>query len=180
MRYFPKKQLSTLSLFIILAMLGAPAIAATRSSRSLIVPADTPICYVQLSGQAMMNLNQLCGMNRQKSNTIDLSIDANGDGVPDQLLAEMQKFRTAMSEASSSEDYRTALEELESRLPYSSQVKQLQTQMRNLQQQLEKSPSSSQQEIFRQLDSIQQKIYADPSYLKVQEAMMKVYPKLDS
>lgn len=178
---FSKSRLSVLSLCAIFAILGIPTIAVARDSQSETIAADTPICYVRLLNQGMINLNQLCGMNRPKSNMIDLSIDANGDGIPDQLLAEMQKFRTAMSQAASSEEYMTVLEQFERRLPYSSQVKQLQTQMRSLQLQLENSPSpQQQQDIFRQLDSMQQKIDEDPSYVKVQKEISKVYRKLNS
>ena len=181
MRCFSKSRFSTLLLCTIFAVVGAPAIVEARSVQPAVVASNKPICYVQLPDQAIINLNQLCSMNRPKSNTIDLSIDADGDGIPDQLLAEMEKFHTTMSQASSSKEYMAALESFERRLPYSSQVKQLQTQMRNLQQQLENSPNRQQQrEVFRQLDSIQKKIYEDPSYVKVQKEISKVYRKLNS
>lgn len=141
---------------------------------------DQPICFVQLPGQSMRNLSGLCGVNDRPTAGIDLSIDADGDGISDQLLAEMQKFRSVMSQAKSAEEYSAALRNFESRLPYSNNVKRLQTQQQNLRDQLRQSPGGSQNsDLYRQLDQIQQQIFKDPSYTKVQQEMSKVYRKLN-
>ncbi|MBE9029903.1 hypothetical protein IQ266_09205 [filamentous cyanobacterium LEGE 11480] len=182
MRRFPIQLFSTLSMLTILMAIAPSSLAANRSPRR-IAAVDQPICYVQLAGQSMLNLNGLCGVGTPKSSggVIDLSLDADGDGVPDQLLAEMKKFRAEMSQAKSSADYRAALQKLESRLPYSDNVKQLQAEQRALQKQLQNRTGGGQnREIYRKLSSIQSKIYKDPSYTKVQKQMSKVYRKLNT
>jgi hypothetical protein len=143
---------------------------------------DEPLCYVQLTGQGRLNLDQICGMRgRQLTSMIDLGIDANGDGVSDQLLVELQRLRAATADTRiSPQQYMATQQQFESRLPYSNQVKQLQAQQRDLQQQLQRSPRrEQQQEILQQLRSIQQKIYQDPTYRTVQQEMSKGYSKLN-
>jgi hypothetical protein len=180
----PTKLFNSLSIAAIVLTIGQPAFAATTKVRPIAArpPAqrDNPICYAELSGQpSRLNLDRLCGVGL-KSNTIDLSIDTNGDGIPDQLLAEMKKFRATIAKANSSEVYETAFRQLESRLPYSNQVKQLQAQQRQLQKQLENSKGgAASEQTYRQLSALQEQIYKDPSYTKVQEAMSKVYRKID-
>jgi hypothetical protein len=167
--------LSLLALTIAMVPIATvqPATAATRSTRMR----DKPICYVELSGKSMMNLDQLCGVGKDKSNTIDLSVDADNDGIPDQLLAEMQKFRKVIDGAKSSEEYQSAYQRLEDRLPYSSNVKRLQAQQRQLQKQLENGKFD--ENSYSKLSALQEKIYKDPSYTKIQEAMSKVYRKIN-
>jgi hypothetical protein len=150
---------------------------AKPPARNLIAAQDRSICYGSLGGKTL-NLDRLCGVGVNKSNTIDLSIDANQDGVSDQLLAEMQKFRKVIATATRSEEYQAAYQRLEDRMPYSNNVKQLQAQQRQLQKQLESSNGNNEQG-YRQLSALQEKIYKDPSYTKVQEAMGKVYRQLD-
>jgi hypothetical protein len=179
----PTKLFNSLSIAAIVLTIGQPAFAATTKARLIAarpVQRDNPICYAELSGQpSRLNLERLCGVGI-KSNTIDLSVDTNGDGIPDQLLAEMKKFRATIAKANSSEVYETAFRQLESRLPYSNQVKQLQAQQRQLQKQLENSKGgAASEQTYRQLSALQEKIYKDPSYTKVQEAMSKVYRKID-
>jgi hypothetical protein len=142
---------------------------------------DHPICYAQLPGNlSITNLNKLCGVDKKTGDLIDLSIDRDGDGVPDQLLVAMQSFNQRMSSAKTPQEYEAALYSLEDRLPYSDNVKRLQVQQRDLQKRLASSSGESQSmELYRQLDTVQQQIYKDPSYNKIQEAMSKVYGKLN-
>jgi hypothetical protein len=153
--------------------------AATRpTTRPTAAYSDNPICYAEITGKGRINLDKLCGVDR-KSNLIDLNIDADGDGVPDQLLAVMKTFNKAMGSAKTPQEYEAALQNMESRLPYSDRVRQLQAQQKNLQKQIGTVSNETQgQAIYRQLDSLQQEIFKDPSYTKVQEAMSKVYSKL--
>jgi 16S rRNA C967 or C1407 C5-methylase (RsmB/RsmF family) len=141
---------------------------------------NVPLCYVQLRGQGLINLEQLCGIrSQQQQQVIDLNQDTNRDGVPDELLAIMRQFDQAMKTARSSQEYEAALQRLEKQLPYSDSVKRLQAQQRSVQQQLANVKTDSQaQTLYRQLDNIMQQMYKDSSYIKVQEAMGKVYSKL--
>jgi hypothetical protein len=140
---------------------------------------DKPFCYGVMPGKgSMLNLDRLCGVGKTTSNVIDLSVDNDRDGVPDQLLAEMKKFRAAIAKAQAPEEYQRATEQLEDRMPYSASVKQLQAQQRQLQREVQKNPNPS-EATYRKLSELQEKIYRDPSYQKVQEAMSKVYSKLN-
>jgi hypothetical protein len=152
--------------------------AAKVPARPLIAAADRSFCYGSLGGKKL-NLDRLCGVGVNKTNTIDLSIDANNDGVSDQLLVEMQKFRKVIASASAPEQYQAAFQKLEDRMPYSNNVKQLQAQQRQLQKQMEAANGEYNEQRYRQLSALQEKMFKDPSYTKVQEAMSKVYQKLD-
>ncbi|MBE9029906.1 hypothetical protein IQ266_09220 [filamentous cyanobacterium LEGE 11480] len=168
----------TLSVLTIFAAMAQPMMASARSSNQ-IASRNTPICYVQFSGQSMRSLDRLCGVGK-KSNMIDLTIDRNGDGVPDQLLAAIRTHRAAMRSARSSEDYQMAQQKLDAKLPYSNQVKQLQAQQRQLQKQLKGATRSQRRQIYRQMDPIQRKIYQDPSYKKIQREISKAYRAMNS
>lgn len=141
---------------------------------------NVPLCYVQMPGQPMQSLDKLCKVNLSDLTPINLDIDNDHDGVPDELLAEMRRFDEALRSAKNQDDYDTALQHLESRLPYSSTVRDLQKQQRDLQKYLVNARNDAQMSlIYRQLDSIQQRIYTDPSYTRVQAAMGKVYRVLN-
>jgi hypothetical protein len=162
------------------------ALAARRPTSRMprrsapIVYNDKPICYAEMTGKGMVNLDKLCGVNNQKKKVIDLSVDADRDGVPDQLLALMRNFNKAMSTAKTPQEYETALQTMESSLPYSDSVKRLQEQQRAIQKQLGNIQNDVQgQALYRQLDSIQQQIFKDPTYRQIQDAMSKVYSKLN-
>jgi hypothetical protein len=141
---------------------------------------DVPLCYIELPRQSLINLDQLCGVQTpQQQPVIDLNKDADRDGVPDELLAIMRQFDQAMKTARSPQEYEAALQRLENRLPYSDNVKRLQAQQRSIQKQLATPKNDSQaQVLYRQLDNIMQQMYKDSSYIKIQEAMGKVYSKL--
>jgi hypothetical protein len=169
--------IATVPTVIVATVMVPSATAATRSVKSITGLRNKPICYVELSGKSMVSLDQLCGVGKDKSNTIDLSVDADKDGVPDQLLAEMRKFRKVIDGAKSSEEYQAAYQRLEDRMPYSSNVKRLQAQQRQLQKQLENGKFD--ENSYSKLSVLQEKIYKDPSYTKVQAAMSKVYRKIN-
>lgn len=168
---FSSRLLGTLS---ILTMVVAAQSAATART---IVARNTPICYVQLRGQAMKNLNEMCGVGR-KSTIVDLAVDANRDGVPDQLLALLRTHRESLQTARSSADYRTAQQALNARLPYSSQVRQLQAQQYRIQEQIQSAPRSQHPQLYRQLSDINRRMYRDPSYTQVQKALNETYREL--
>jgi hypothetical protein len=158
----------------------APKIKPIKSTLTVVSMRDMPICYGVMPGKgSMLNLDRLCGVGKTNNGgVIDLSVDVNRDGVPDQLLAEMKKFRDAVAKAQAPEEYRLANERLEDRMPYSASVKQLQAQQRQLQREAQDNPNPS-EATYRKLSELQEKIYRDPSYQKVQEAMSKVYSKLN-
>jgi hypothetical protein len=139
---------------------------------------DRPICYAQMPGSfgTLTNLNKLCGVDKKK-NLIDLSIDVDRDGVPDQLLAAMQTFNQKLNSAQSPQDYEAAMYALEDSLPYSDSVKSLQVQQRQLQKQLATAGNAT--PLYQKLDTIQQQIYKDPTYTQIQTLMSKVYAKLN-
>jgi hypothetical protein len=177
--------ISLIALLVLPCLITQPAQAAKRAKMRprpaaiANVVADKPLCYAEMTGKGMVNLEKLCGVGLKKS-VVDLSVDADGDGVPDQLLAVMKTFNQAMSSAKTPQEYEVALQRLENQLPYSDNVKRLQAQQRELQKQLGTGGNDAQnQALYKRLDNVQQQIFQDPSYTKVQEAMSKVYSKLN-
>jgi hypothetical protein len=136
----------------------------------------TPLCYVQFSSQAMRSLDKLCGVGK-KSNLIDLTVDADRDGVPDELLAEMRTFQKKMQAAKTSAEYELISKQLEDRMPYSDNVRNIQAQQRQLQAKMA-SGNGSNPNFMTQFGTLQEQLMKDPSYGRVQEAMGKVYSKL--
>ncbi|MBE9029905.1 hypothetical protein IQ266_09215 [filamentous cyanobacterium LEGE 11480] len=167
----------TLSILAIFAAMAQPTIATARSSNQ-IASRNTPVCYVQFSGQSMRSLDRLCGVGKQ-SNLIDLTIDRNGDGVPDQLVAAIRSYRAAIRSARSSEDYQMARQKLDAQLPYSNNVKQLQAQQRQLQKQLKGATRTQRRQIYRQMRPLRTKMYRDASYTKIQREIAKAYRVLN-
>jgi hypothetical protein len=182
MHYFSKAPIPTLSALIMIVL--SPSAIATTTNTAIIRPNAgqpyIPTCYVQFPGQSAQNLDRLCGIttqrNRQKNlGTIDLSIDANGDGVPDQLLAHMQRLRAAMTQAKNAQERATLRRQFESQLPYSDQVRQLQAQRRTLQEQRRQATNpSQQQEISRQIRTNRQQMRQDPTYQTVRQQMRRI------
>jgi hypothetical protein len=181
MRHFSQTTSHILPIVIIFGPFSPAAIATTI--RPIAEPTSTPTCYVQLSGQSIQNLDQLCGVNRRDTdrstrNTIDLSIDENGDGVSDQLVAQIHQFGSAMAKARTPQALNELQRQFEQRLPYSDQFRQLQTEQRSLQQQWQNTSSESQrQTIARQIQIVRQQITKDPSYQAVRHATSQVYRK---
>ncbi|MBD2326829.1 hypothetical protein [Alkalinema sp. FACHB-956] len=181
MKRLPTQLLALLS-FAVMAITVSEA-AFAQSNRPTRKPptrppvsVDRPFCYIEIPGQGIRSLDRECKVETGSLKLIDLSIDRNQDGVSDELLAEMRKFDQDMRNVKSPEDFERTMQRFESRLPYSSQVRQLQAQQRQLQQYLGTVRSETQMQlVYRQLESIQQRIYQDPSYTRVQQAMNKVY-----
>ncbi|MGI0494645.1 hypothetical protein ACN4EG_22905 [Alkalinema pantanalense CENA528] len=176
----PTRLLALLSFAVMAVTVSEAALA--QSGRTVRKPprpstsVDRPFCYIEIPGQGIRSLDRECKVDTESVKPIDLSVDRNRDGVPDELLAEMRKFDQTLRAVKSPEEFEAAMQKLESRLPYSSQVRQLQVQQRQLQQYLGTIRSETQMQlIYRQLESIQQRIYQDPSYTRVQQAMNKVY-----
>jgi hypothetical protein len=137
----------------------------------------TPLCYIQIGSQSMRSLDKLCGVGK-KSNVIDLTIDLDRDGVPDQLLAEMKGYQAKMRSARTPAEYDAYTQQMEARMPYSDNVRQLQAQQRSLQQQMTKNGGNYDSNLMTKYGQIQEQMMKDSSYTRVQEAMGKVYGKL--
>jgi hypothetical protein len=153
-----------------------PNVVAPRSPQML-GGEPTPLCYIQIGSQSMRSLDRLCGVGK-KSNVIDLTVDADRDGVPDQLLAEMKGFQAKMRTAKTPAEYDAYTQQLEARMPYSDQVRRLQSQQRELQQKMAAAGGNYDAKLMGRYGEIQEQMMKDSSYRQVQEAMGKVYGKL--
>jgi hypothetical protein len=147
--------------------------------------ANQPICYARLAKSGnVTNLNKLCGATQRNSgNVIDLSIDADRDGVSDQLLALTQLYTQEERAGKSYQDREAAFRRLTDRLPYSNSVRKLMTQLRPFRDQLLSGLDRSQDpsaELVRQYNLIEQRIFKDPNYIKIQAEQDKVSRKLES
>jgi hypothetical protein len=152
-----------------------PNVVAPRTTRFVGEP--TPLCYIQIGNQSMQSLDRLCGVGK-KSDVIDLTIDLDRDGVPDQLLAEMKGFQAKMRSAKTPAEYDAYTQQLEARMPYSDNVRRLQSQQRSLQQQMAANGGNYDAKLMGRYGEIQEQMMKDTSYRQVQEAMGKVYGKM--
>jgi hypothetical protein len=162
-----------------------PAIPKAQRGPNVVAPrtttgfagAPTPLCYIQIGNQSMQSLDRLCGVGK-KSNVIDLTVDLDRDGVPDQLLAEMKGFQAKMRTAKTPAEYDAYTQQLEARMPYSDNVRRLQAQQRDLQQKMAAANGNYDSKLMNRYGEIQEQMMKDSSYRQVQEAMGKVYGKL--
>jgi hypothetical protein len=152
-----------------------PNVVAPRTTSFAGEP--TPLCYIQIGNQSMQSLDRLCGVGK-KSNVIDLTIDLDRDGVPDQLLAEMKGFQAKMRSAKTPAEYDAYTQQLEARMPYSDNVRRLQSQQRELQQKMAANGGNYDAKLMGRYGEIQEQMMKDTSYRQVQEAMGKVYGKM--
>jgi hypothetical protein len=152
-----------------------PNVVAPRTTSFAGEP--TPLCYIQIGNQSMQSLDRLCGVGK-KSNVIDLTIDLDRDGVPDQLLAEMKGFQAKMRSAKTPAEYDAYTQQLEAKMPYSENVRRLQSQQRSLQQQMAANGGNYDAKLMGRYGEIQEQMMKDTSYRQVQEAMGKVYGKM--
>jgi hypothetical protein len=152
-----------------------PNVVAPRTTRFAGEP--TPLCYIQIGSQSMQSLDKLCGVGK-KSDVIDLTIDLDRDGVPDQLLAEMKGFQAKMRSAKTPAEYDAYTQQLEAKMPYSDNVRRLQAQQRSLQQQMAANGGNYDAKLMGRYGEIQEQMMKDTSYRQVQEAMGKVYGKM--
>ncbi len=147
--------------------------------------ANQPICYARLAKSGnVTNLNKLCGATQRNSrNVIDLSIDVDRDGISDQLLAATQLYIQEEIAGKSYQEREAAFRRLTDRLPYSNNVRNLMTQLRPFRDQLlsgldrNQDPSA---ELLRQYNAIEQRIFKDPNYIKIQAEQDKASRKLES
>jgi hypothetical protein len=137
----------------------------------------TPLCYIQIGNQSMQSLDKLCGVGK-KSDVIDLTVDLDRDGVPDQLLAAMKGFQAKMRSAKTPAEYDAYTQQLEARMPYSDNVRRLQSQQRSLQQKMAANGGNYDAKLMGRYGEIQEQMMKDSSYRQVQEAMGKVYGKM--
>ncbi len=152
-----------------------PNVVAPRTTSFAGEP--TPLCYIQIGNRSMQSLDKLCGVGKQ-SNVIDLTVDLDRDGVPDQLLAEMKGYQAKMRTAKTPAEYDAYTQQLEARMPYSDNVRQLQAQQRSLQQKMAANGGNYDAKLMGRYGEIQEQMMKDSSYRQVQEAMGKVYGKM--
>jgi hypothetical protein len=152
-----------------------PNVVAPRTTSFAGEP--TPLCYIQIGSQSMRSLDRLCGVGK-KSDLIDLTIDLDRDGVPDQLLAAMKGFQAKMRSAKTPAEYDAYTQQLEAKMPYSDNVRRLQSQQRDLQQKMAAANGNYDPKLMSRYGEIQEQMMKDSSYRQVQEAMGKVYGKL--
>jgi hypothetical protein len=180
----------------------APTAEAAPKMAQSVATQDQPLCFVQLPGKTK-NLDKLCGLGGKdktadQNSVINLDIDVNGDGISDQLLeADQQRFdaqdatmKQFQAQAQRNEpnpiDINATLEKLNrqytARLPYSSQVKQAFAEDNRIIAQLNKLPQNDQKRraaLEAKQMQIYQKASQDPSYIKVEQAQLKVYKEIE-
>ncbi len=120
---------------------------------------------------ALLTLGPVAALAQQPgpANPIDLGVDANQDGLPDELVAEFEMIRTLAEGVSAADDTGQAAidhaaADLLDRLPYASETRRLQSQVAALQQQLEASgdPATS-QALLAEMQTIEAALMDDPA-----------------
>ncbi len=101
--------------------------------------------------------------------TIDLTQDANSDGIPDALAAEVQRV-------AASKDKAAAIQDMVSRLPYSPETRALQKEAELLHAKLAQTKDPEQaKEIINQLQALSDQMMADPNYAKTIQALTALF-----
>jgi hypothetical protein len=110
-----RKRLTLTTIVALTVILGHPPIASATSSAA----ANKPFCYMEKGG-TQHNLDALCGIKtaNRSGKPIDLTIDQDHDGIPDQLLSAVQDNKSRLLRARSPQEYAAIEQDLESRLPY--------------------------------------------------------------
>lgn len=109
---------------------------------------------------------------------IDLSVDKNQDGVPDELLSAIEALEAAIDAANRAGDLATnpkaqaalqhAQEEFDSKMPYSDQTRARQVKMGELNKQLlEATDQETQLKVWTEIEALQQEMLSDPNFALV-------------
>jgi hypothetical protein len=158
---------------ILLLSLTALLLVPSPSLAKVYDPADDNVCHITLKGKST-SLNTLCGV-KPPVKPIDLRIDRDRDGIPDELLIAMQDYRAQMRNNNGREDYEALERRFEQRLPYSDRVRQIKGQIQGLYQQYVGSKDSNYQNaLIAMRDQLQKEMDSDPSYKVVQSNIQKI------
>jgi hypothetical protein len=174
--------------------IGLAPIAAIAKPSNPVIRADPsqaqnqvqqPDCYIKLSNQLVQDLSALCGKSAAPTNRmIDMNMDQNQDGMPDELMVEFQSLNTVLKVKPS--QARNAQEELASyqrqvrqtiakaneRLPYANSTKAAMQEMNQILEQMDglrSRPSPDRAEaMFKRMATLHEQVQQDPMYQKVQ------------
>ncbi|NJM48142.1 MAG: hypothetical protein HC860_19850 [Alkalinema sp. RU_4_3] len=158
---------------ILILSLTALLFAPTPSLAKVYDPADDNVCHMTLKGKST-SLNRLCGV-KPPVKPVDLSIDRDRDGIPDELLAAVQDYRAQLRSNNRREDYETLERRFEQRLPYSDRVRQIKGQIQGLYQQYVGTKDSKYQNaLIAMRNQLQKEMDSDPTYKVIQSNIYKV------
>jgi hypothetical protein len=158
---------------ILLLSLTAILLVPSASLAKVYDPADDNVCHITLKGKST-SLNTLCGV-KPPVKPIDLRIDRDRDGIPDELLIAMQDYRAQIRDNNRREDYETLERRFEQQLPYSDRVRQIKGQIQGLYQQYVGSKDRNYQNaLIAMRDQLQKEMDGDPTYKVVQSNIRKV------
>lgn len=158
---------------ILLLSLTAILLVPSPSLAKVHDPADDNVCHITLKGKST-SLNTLCGV-KPPVKPIDLKIDRDRDGIPDQLLSAVQNYRAQLRNNNGRESYENLERNFEQQLPYSDRVRQIKGQIQGLYQQYVGSKDSNYQSaLIMMRDQLQREMDGDPTYKVVQSNIQKV------
>jgi hypothetical protein len=158
---------------ILLLSLTAILLVPSPSLAKVYDPADDNVCHITLKGKST-SLNTLCGV-KPPVKTVDLSVDRDRDGIPDELLIAVQDYRAQLRNNNRRENYETLERRFEQRLPYSDRVRQIKGQIEGLYQQYVGSKDRNYQSaLIAMRDQLQREMDGDPTYKVVQSNIRKV------
>jgi hypothetical protein len=158
---------------ILLLSLTALLLVPSPSLAKVYDPADDNVCHITLKGKST-SLNTLCGV-KPPVKPIDLRIDRDRDGIPDELLSVMRDYRAQLRSNNGRESYETLERRFEERLPYSDRVRQIKAQIQGLYQQYVGSKDTNYQNaLIVMRNQLQSEMHGDPTYKVVQSNIQKV------
>jgi hypothetical protein len=158
---------------ILFLSLTALLLLPSQSFAKVYDSADDNVCHITLKGKST-SLNTLCGV-KPPVKPIDLRIDRDRDGIPDQLLIAVRDYRAQIRNSHGRESYETLERNFEQQLPYSDRVRQIKEQIQGLYQQYVGSKDSNYQNaLIVMRDQLQKEMDSDPSYKVVQSNLQKI------
>jgi hypothetical protein len=158
---------------ILLLSLTTLLLVPSQSLARAYDPADDNVCHITLKGKSS-SLNTLCGV-KPPVKPIDLRIDRDRDGIPDQLLSAVRDYRAQIRNNYGRESYETLERNFEEKLPYSDRVRQIKGQIQGLYQQYTGSSDSNYRNaLVAMRDQLQKEMDSDPSYKVIQSNIQKI------
>jgi hypothetical protein len=172
----------TLSIVVALTtILGAIATAqANPIIRAKPNTEQVPGCYIEMPNALPRDLNELCMVGKVLGpRIVDMVTDNDGDGVPDELALELQKFERASRaayqngspEGAQMQRVSQALLDMNERMPYSDATK---TVIRELAALTSVPRSTASEPTIRRVDQLVNQMRQDPIFQKVDEYRQKL------
>jgi hypothetical protein len=162
--------MGALGLVTVTILTAAPSRATQASQVRRPASASLPLCYVQMPGQSLKNLDKLCGV-LPPEKTIPLYA-TDGTTPSPELIAAVQKADRAMNKAQSEAEMMKINQTLRAQLPISDRARAIQAQQDGLIKRLE-TGGQDHASVIDQLTALQHQLETEPSFRQAEAALSK-------